>query len=251
MHGGPEKAVYGYALSSYAVWRRAFPEHGALWVPGGLGENVTIDGIDEEMVHIGDVVRIGAAMLQVTQPRQPCFKFALRLGDKRLPKAMIGNGRSGWYYRVIETGVLAAGDRLDLLERSILRGRWPASTVCCPASPRPRRTWSSSPPAGPRHRLAGDSARRHRPGHPHGLNVLKSGGLIKAPFTSRSCWPDQGRQECFDACPEDPIRDSRPRRDQCPGCYDYRRPIGAIPTNDSGRDMQWRFASKRTDRSGR
>ena len=123
MHGGPEKAVYGYALSSYAVWRRAFPEHGALWMPGGLGENLTIDGIDEEMVHIGDVVRIGTATLQVTQPRQPCFKFALRFGDKRLPKAMIGNGRSGRYYRVIETGVLAAGDRLDLLER--FNPTWP------------------------------------------------------------------------------------------------------------------------------
>jgi MOSC domain-containing protein YiiM len=123
VHGGPEKAVYGYALSSYAVWRRAFPEHGALLMPGGLGENLTIDGIDEEMVHIGDVVRIGTATLQVTQPRQPCFKFALRFGDKRLPKAMIGNGRSGWYYRVIETGVLAAGDRLDLLER--FNPTWP------------------------------------------------------------------------------------------------------------------------------
>jgi MOSC domain-containing protein YiiM len=117
VHGGPEKAVYGYALSSYAVWRLSFPEHGALWMPGGLGENLTIDGIDEEMVHIGDVVRIGTATLQVTQPRQPCFKFALRFGDKRLPKAMIRNGRSGWYYRVIETGALTAGDRLDLLER--------------------------------------------------------------------------------------------------------------------------------------
>lgn len=123
VHGGPEKAVYGYALSSYAEWRPAFPEHGALWMPGGLGENLTIDGIDEEMVHIGDVVRIGTATLQVTQPRQPCFKFALRFGDKRLPKAMIGNGRSGWYYRVIETGVLAAGDRLDLLER--FNPTWP------------------------------------------------------------------------------------------------------------------------------
>jgi MOSC domain-containing protein YiiM len=117
VHGGLEKAVYGYALSSYAVWCFEFPEHGALWVAGGLGENLTIAGINEETVHIGDVVRFGTATLQVTQPRQPCFKFALRFGDKRLPKAMIRNGRSGWYYRVIETGALAAGDRLDLLER--------------------------------------------------------------------------------------------------------------------------------------
>jgi MOSC domain-containing protein YiiM len=123
VHGGLEKAVYGYALSSYAVWRVEFPEHGSLWVPGGLGENLTIDGIDEDTVHIGDVVRIGTATLQVTQPRQPCFKLALRFGDKRLPKAMIRNGCSGWYYRVIETGALAADDRLDLLER--LNPTWP------------------------------------------------------------------------------------------------------------------------------
>ena len=117
VHGGPEKAVYGYALSSYAPWRHAFPEHDALLVPGAFGENLTIGGMDEETVHIGDVVRVGSATLQVTQPRQPCFKFALRFADKRMPKAMIRNGRSGWYYRVVEAGVLAAGDRLDLRER--------------------------------------------------------------------------------------------------------------------------------------
>ena len=111
VHGGPEKAVYGYALSSYAPWRHAFPEHDALLVPGAFGENLTIGGMDEETVHIGDVVRVGSATLQVTQPRQPCFKFALRFAEKRMPKAMIRNGRSGWYYRVVEAGVLAAGDR--------------------------------------------------------------------------------------------------------------------------------------------
>jgi MOSC domain-containing protein YiiM len=117
VHGGPEKAVYGYAIASYADWRKEFPEHDALLVPGAFGENLTIDGIDEETVHIGDVVRIGSATLRVTQPRQPCFKFTLRFADKRMPKAMIRNGRSGWYYRVVENGALEAGDRLDLLER--------------------------------------------------------------------------------------------------------------------------------------
>jgi MOSC domain-containing protein YiiM len=117
VHGGPEKAVYSYALASYADWRKEFPEHDALLVPGAFGKNLTIDGIDEETVHIADVVRIGSATLQVTQPRQPCFKFALRFADKRMPKAMIRNGRSGWYYRVVENGALEAGDRLDLLER--------------------------------------------------------------------------------------------------------------------------------------
>ncbi len=117
VHGGPEKAVYGYALTNYAPWRRDFPQHAVLWVPGGVGENLTIDGIDERDVHIGDIVRIGRATLQVTQPRQPCYKFALRFQDQRMPKAMVANGRSGWYYRVLEEGALAAGDRIHLLER--------------------------------------------------------------------------------------------------------------------------------------
>jgi MOSC domain-containing protein YiiM len=117
VHGGPDKAVYGYAVANYPPWHRDFPEHAALWVPGGVGENLTIDGIAEADVHIGDIVRIGGVTLQVTQPRQPCYKFALRFADKRMPKAMVANGRSGWYYRVLEAGALATGDRLDLLER--------------------------------------------------------------------------------------------------------------------------------------
>jgi MOSC domain-containing protein YiiM len=125
VHGGPEKAVYAYALSSYAPWRSEFPEHAALWQPGGLGENLTIEGLDEHAVHLGDIVRIGSATLQVTQPRQPCFKFALRFGDRRLPRAMIRNGRSGWYYRVFEPGNLRAGDAVDLLERPNFA--WPIS----------------------------------------------------------------------------------------------------------------------------
>ncbi|MFO1152936.1 MAG: MOSC domain-containing protein [Rhodospirillales bacterium] len=117
VHGGPEKAVYACALANYAAWRQDFPEHAPLWVPGGLGENLTLDGLDEEGVHIGDIVRVGGVRLQVTQPRQPCYKFALRFRDKRMPKAMVANGRSGWYYRVLATGSLAAGDRLELIDR--------------------------------------------------------------------------------------------------------------------------------------
>ena len=118
VHGGPDKAVYACAGRHYAAWRDDFPEHAPLWVPGGLGENLTIAGdLDESRVHIGDIVRIGRATLQVTQPRQPCYKFALRFQDKRMPRAMIANGRSGWYYRVLEAGPLAAGDGVDLIER--------------------------------------------------------------------------------------------------------------------------------------
>lgn len=114
VHGGPEKAVYGYAASRYAAWRDSFPEHSALLVPGGMGENLTITGQDETTVCLGDIYRIGGAALQVCQPRQPCFKLALRYGDPRLPKAMTRAGLSGWYFRVLEEGEVAAGASITL-----------------------------------------------------------------------------------------------------------------------------------------
>src|SRR5262249_36302849 len=78
-------------------------------------------------VCLGDVVRAGDAVLQVTQPRQPCFKLGLRFEDGRMLKAMIQSGRSGWYYRVLETGTIAAGDRLETLERP--NPRWPVARL--------------------------------------------------------------------------------------------------------------------------
>jgi MOSC domain-containing protein YiiM len=117
VHGGPEKAVYGYAMRHYPAWRSEYPEHGTVLAPGAFGENLTIDGLDEDDIFVGDVHRIGSARLQVCQPRQPCFKFALHFNDNRLPKAMVRSGRSGWYYRVLEPGALGAGDEVQLVDR--------------------------------------------------------------------------------------------------------------------------------------
>lgn len=117
VHGGPEKAVYAYAARHYPAWQAQFPEHAALFTAGGFGENLTIDGLDEDEIFVGDVHRIGSALLQICQPRQPCFKFALYFGDKRLPKAMVESGRAGWYYRVLEPGDLGAGDEVLLVDR--------------------------------------------------------------------------------------------------------------------------------------
>lgn len=117
VHGGPDKAVYGYAMSNYSIWLRDFPQHAELLVPGGLGENLTIEGLDESLVCIGDIVRIGTTILQVTQSRQPCFKFALRFDDRRMPSAMMKNGCCGWYYRVIDPGTVSAGDAVILGSR--------------------------------------------------------------------------------------------------------------------------------------
>jgi MOSC domain-containing protein YiiM len=127
VHGGATKAVYGYAYANYAIWLGACPQHAALLVPGGLGENLTIDDCDEQSVYLGDVVRIGSVVLQVTEPRQPCFKFALRFNDVSMVRAMVENGLCGWYYRVLEPGELSAGDAMMLLERP--NPTWPIDRV--------------------------------------------------------------------------------------------------------------------------
>lgn len=117
VHGGPDKAVYAYPVDHYADWCREFPEHADLWGPGALGENLAIGGLTETDVCPGDVHRIGSVLLQVCQPRQPCFKLALRFGNRVLPRAMLETGRSGWYYRVLQTGQVEAGDTVVLVER--------------------------------------------------------------------------------------------------------------------------------------
>ena len=124
VHGGPEKAVYAYALAHYAAWADDYPGHADLFVGGGVGENLTIDGLVEADLCVGDVHAIGSALLQVCQPRQPCFKFALRFDDNELPKAMVRNGRAGWYYRVVEEGVIEPGQDVALVDRPNPRMRF-------------------------------------------------------------------------------------------------------------------------------
>jgi len=116
-HGGTEKAVYGYSLDHYGRWKADFPNHSATLIPGAFGENLTIEGLTETDMCVGDVHRIGTAVLQVCQPRQPCFKLALHFGDKRLPAAMVRSGRCGWYYRVLSEGELGPGYQVELVDR--------------------------------------------------------------------------------------------------------------------------------------
>lgn len=115
VHGGPEKAVYGYAASRYRFWQHDFP---AIRFGGGaMGENLTITGLDEDGICVGDIHAIGSALLQVCQPRRPCFKLGLRHNNKFLAKAMVQTGYSGWYYRVLQAGTLKSGDALTLYDR--------------------------------------------------------------------------------------------------------------------------------------
>lgn len=117
VHGGPDMAIYAYALSHYRDWTTEFPEHAGLWDAGALGENLAMDGWDETDVCIGDIVQIGQTLLQVTRPRKPCFKLALRFDDLRLPRRLVEAGRCGWYYRVLKSGSIATGDEAILVRR--------------------------------------------------------------------------------------------------------------------------------------
>jgi MOSC domain-containing protein YiiM len=127
VHGGPEKAVYAYSAENYPRWVADHPHHGERLVPGGFGENLLIEGLDETSAHVGERWRIGTALVEICQPRQPCATLARWFDDPRMVKAMVGNGRSGWYLRVIEDGSLQAGDELVLEHRP--EGAWSIARV--------------------------------------------------------------------------------------------------------------------------
>jgi MOSC domain-containing protein YiiM len=111
VHGGAEKAVYAYPSEHYAWWREELPELELPW--GVFGENLTIAGLLEDAVHIGDHLRSGTAEFIVTQPRMPCFKLGIRFGRPDIVKRFQQSGRSGFYLAVVREGEIAAGDALE------------------------------------------------------------------------------------------------------------------------------------------
>ncbi len=112
-HGGADKAVYAYPYEHYAYWREQLDRSDFTF--GQFGENLTTEGLLETEVHIGDVFRVGTAVVQVTQPRQPCFKLGIRMGMPEIVKLFLESERSGFYLRVVEEGELAAGDPIELM----------------------------------------------------------------------------------------------------------------------------------------
>jgi MOSC domain-containing protein YiiM len=113
VHGGPEMALHLYPLDHHAWWRERIGDHPALDEPGGFGSNLAVAGLTEDMVHIGDRFRLGTALVEISQPRQPCWKIEHRFGHKGMVAAVVKSGRCGWYFRVIEPGEVAAGDMLE------------------------------------------------------------------------------------------------------------------------------------------
>lgn len=102
VHGGPDKALYVYPIEHLRAWAKEHPERADVFVPGGIGDNLTVEGWTENDVRVGDVWRWGDATVQVVQPRSPCYKLAARSGIPTLTRLFEETGRTGWYLRVLE-----------------------------------------------------------------------------------------------------------------------------------------------------
>jgi MOSC domain-containing protein YiiM len=115
VHGGVSKAVYAYPSEHYPYWREQLDRPDLTW--GNFGENLTIEGLLEDAVHLGDRLRIGSAELVVTQPRLPCFKLGIRLSRPDIVKSFMASRRSGFYLAVASEGDIAAGDTIAIVAR--------------------------------------------------------------------------------------------------------------------------------------
>jgi MOSC domain-containing protein YiiM len=111
VHGGPDKAIYAYASEDTAWWEAELDRPLG---PGAFGENLTVAGLDLAAMEVGQRWRVGSATLEVSQPRMPCFKLGLRFGDPRMLRRFAKAGRTGTYLRIVEEGVLEAGDAIEV-----------------------------------------------------------------------------------------------------------------------------------------
>ncbi len=111
VHGGHHKAAYFYSAGNYAWWRG---ELGHNVAHGEFGENLTVKGFTDDTVSVGDLIRVGEALVEVTSPREPCFKLGIRLADPRFPARFREANRTGFYSRVIEEGTIGVGDTVTI-----------------------------------------------------------------------------------------------------------------------------------------
>lgn len=116
-HGGPDKAIHAYAVLNLPLWIADLPDQAGLFVPGAFGENLVVNGIDEAGICLGDRWQIGRALCEVSQGRQPCWRLNLRFGRPDMAWLVQTTGRTGWYFRVLEPGPIAAGNSGVLLAR--------------------------------------------------------------------------------------------------------------------------------------
>ncbi|MFT5790241.1 MAG: MOSC domain-containing protein YiiM [Shewanella sp.] len=115
-HGGLDRVLHHFPREHYGQYRRWDMIAGFKDAPG-MGENISTVGLDETQVNIGDIIQMGEVLLQVTQPRSPCFKLNLQFGHNEFALAMQQSGRCGWFYRVLKTGTIFDTDTISLIER--------------------------------------------------------------------------------------------------------------------------------------
>lgn len=127
VHGGIDKAIHHYPADHYYWWRGQLGAAPLLDAAGAFGENISTTGLDENSVFLGDRFRLGSALVEVTQARQPCWKLDHRFETKGVMAGVVKTRRSGWYYRVLEPGMVRAGDDLELVERPY--PEWPLASL--------------------------------------------------------------------------------------------------------------------------
>ena len=115
-HGGLERALHQYPAEHYAYWQEKYNTDNA-WQAAGMGENISSIGMTEQTVYLGDRYQWGEAIIEVSQPRSPCFKLNKRWGIENLSVDMQDVSRSGWLYRVIQPGMVSVNEPLELIER--------------------------------------------------------------------------------------------------------------------------------------
>lgn len=115
-HGGIDQAVYGYSENHYEYWEQLYPDLD--WKYGMFGENLTISNLEEKTIKVGNTYQLGEVVLEVTKPREPCFKLGLVFGTQAILKQFWNSTKSGIYFKVLKTGNVTVGDELILINES-------------------------------------------------------------------------------------------------------------------------------------
>lgn len=115
-HGGIAQAVYGYSQNHYAYWKGLYPNLD--WNYGMFGENLTISDLEESETFVGNTYKLGDALLEVTKPREPCYKLGIRFGTQEIVKQFWNSTKCGVYFKVLQTGNVSVGDELILVNKA-------------------------------------------------------------------------------------------------------------------------------------
>lgn len=115
-HGGTHKACYLFSADYYPYWKEQHPNHEWDW--GMFGENLTVSGMDESQIRVGNIYKIGTATVQVSQPREPCYKLGIRFGTQEIISQFIAHNHPGTYVKILKEGTVKTGAQIELIEES-------------------------------------------------------------------------------------------------------------------------------------